>query len=450
MSPEPTSCDLLVIGGGMAGMTAAGTAARRGAEVLVVEKGPAIGGSAALTAGGLLKPVSVDAFLAVNPGGDPGLATLLVDHYDEVIEWMTSLGVTMSEAVVNDQRGYPTSFRKHDVVGYLERCRTVVTEAGGSVQTGTWASELLHDGGTVVGAVVERTDGPAREVHAAWTLLATGGFQASAELRRLHLGEPGVEMIVRSNPHSVGDGLRMATALGAASSEHMDRYYGHVVPWPLARAFGPADYERLTDHFFNTHGLLLDHRGDRFTDESIGYYRNSQMLLGQPNRRALLVGDQPLRDAERNQRGGAGAGWDRVEEAAKAGGHVAEAETLAELEALVAPWGYVGLKAAVEQFAEEVLTDDGRLDPPRRRNRAPLVTPPFFAIEVQPTITSTWGGITVDREAHVLRADGEPIPGLLAAGGDIGGAFHEAYGGGLGLACVLGMQAARVAVADRA
>ena len=67
---------------------------------------------------------------------------------------------------------------------------------------------------------------------------------------------------------------------------------------------------------------------------------------------------------------------------------------------------------------------------------------PFYALEVRAAITFTHGGLRVDADTHVLGLDGDPIPGLLAAGADAGGVHDGGYGGGLATAGVFGLRAA--------
>ncbi|HEY8198984.1 MAG TPA: FAD-binding protein, partial [Candidatus Limnocylindrales bacterium] len=76
-----------------------------------------------------------------------------------------------------------------------------------------------------------------------------------------------------------------------------------------------------------------------------------------------------------------------------------------------------------------------------------LVEPPFRALAVRPGITFTLGGIDVDPELHVLDHDGQPIPGLFAAGADAGGTYDAGYMGGLVLGLVQGRAAGRAAAA---
>ncbi|HWL02958.1 MAG TPA: FAD-binding protein, partial [Microbacteriaceae bacterium] len=78
--------------------------------------------------------------------------------------------------------------------------------------------------------------------------------------------------------------------------------------------------------------------------------------------------------------------------------------------------------------------------------RAPL-TAPFYAIEVQPSVTFTFGGIAIDDQARAIGAQGDPVPGLFAAGADIGGLSNFGYAGGLAPAYITGRWAGRNAAA---
>ncbi|TAK68861.1 MAG: FAD-binding protein [Actinomycetota bacterium] len=450
MTADGFDVDLLVVGAGMAGMTAAAYAAGHGASVLVVEKAAEIGGSALLSGGGLLRPQSAADLMAINPSGDPKFATMLSEDYDGAIEWIASTGVAVTDVdtSIPAVMGYPSALRGFDIGAYIPRCRAIVESAGGHVVPLTDVEELLVADGRVVGARLRDRDGVS-DVRARWTLLATGGFHNNPELRARYLGGNAKTMLVRGNQVSDGAGLRLALSVGGTTTPLMNRFYGHTVPWPLDHEFVKADYVRLAQHYLSTHSVILDKSGHRIVDESLGYYRNSQAVLANDDGRALLVGDQRVREAD--MAGGAPErtlGYerlDRITEAAKAGGHAIEAPTVEELDELVRPWGYHGVAAAVAAFNSQ-LQSGTELDPPRSRNRDAIDRGPFFAIEIQPAITNTWGGLQVNERMQVVRSDGEPVPGLLATGADLGGAFHEKYCSGLNLACTSGLRAAKLAL----
>ncbi|WP_068874679.1 MULTISPECIES: FAD-dependent oxidoreductase [unclassified Phenylobacterium] len=452
MNPDPApivDVDLLVIGAGMAGLTAAAFAARHGLSVGVVEKAPRPGGSARLAAGGMLKPEDPGALKRVNPSADPAFADLLHARYDQAIRWIDSLGVSATPtASAEEMFGIPCTIRGIDIVRYLALCALEVRSAGGWLVVDSVVDRLEIEAGAVTGAHIRDRDGDTH-VRARATLLATGGFQASPDLRVRHLGDQARDMVLRSNPYSAGDGLVLGQAVGAATSDAMDYFYGHVIPYPL-EAFEPQDYMRLAMPFLAGHGLLLDPEGRRFVDESSVYCYDARAILKQPTGRALLVGDAAMRRAEAegyvaNRTLGVEV-VDRPSEAAKAGARVSEAANLKALEATVRGWGYRGVARAVSRFNAGLARED-RLTPPRARNREPLRAP-YFAIEVQAAITFTFGGLRVDDKAQVLQAGGQPIPGLFAAGADVGGVFAEHYCSGLTMAAVLALRAVETVLAQ--
>jgi succinate dehydrogenase/fumarate reductase flavoprotein subunit len=436
--------DLLVIGAGIAGMSAGAYAARSGASVAIVEKGPDIGGSAVLSGGGLWTASSADGFLELDPDANRDLIELLVTQYADAGEWVESLGVPIGEPIAIDAiQGYPSIARVFDNLRYIQRCKTIVENAAGSIVVDATVARLTFTGGRVTGAVVCDRDGETT-VHAKWTVLATGGFQGDAELRQRFIGAHASELLMRSNPNSTGGGLRLACEAGA-HVHATESFYGHLVASPLPGGFPPAAFLRLAQ-LYSPRGILLEPGGRRLCDESIAYYGNAVAVSRLPGRRALLVADQAIRDYDRTAYGPAEQ-IDRPSEAAQAGGRVAEAHTLAELDAVVAEWGYRAVSDAVEMFNRLVVADPEALEPSRRRHRVPLTEPPFFALEVQPAITFTFSGIRIDAQTRVLDEHGQPIRGLLAAGADVA-IYDSAYAGGLALGLITGLQAARTSVGE--
>lgn len=87
------------------------------------------------------------------------------------------------------------------------------------------------------------------EVKAKVVVLATGGFQGSPSLTSRYLGQGGDNIFVRSNPGSVGDGLKLASSVGAETSRGMNTYYGHLLAAPLrAEEVDPKDFLPLAQY----------------------------------------------------------------------------------------------------------------------------------------------------------------------------------------------------------
>lgn len=441
IAPDVLECDYIVIGSGIAGLTSAAYAAHQGKSVIVVEKATSIGGSSIISGGGFWSTRDYETMRAMNPDGEDHQARVIADKYDVALEWIKEVGamVTYQDSGLGPWT-FPERFAYIDIIGYLNICAAYVRDAGGHIVVDTVPETLTVEAGRVVGIRVRNADGSLTDLRSDATLLATGGFQGSREMREKYIGPAAADMLVRSNPNSTGDGLKLALAAGAGLSKHMNSFYGHTMPWPLNRPIMERDFIPLAQFGITPRAILIDRNGKRFRDESLGYYLNAQALLDQPENRALLVFDAAVhqRDSELSMHG-----FDRPAYARELGANVAQAATLAELAALVEPWGYPGVATAVERFNAAVRADNPAMEPPRKLNQTPLDVAPFYAIEIQPAITYTHGGLKIDECARVLTADGEVIPGLFAAGADTGGNYHVSYSGGLSVGAIWGLQAAK-------
>jgi succinate dehydrogenase/fumarate reductase flavoprotein subunit len=416
--------DLLVVGGGVAGMAAAAHAAARGARVSVVEKTDRVGGSGALSAGIVWTAPDEATFRRVCPDGDPELGRVLVEGFDRAVVGARDAGVFVSERWTG-QMGFGVAHRV-DLRALLEHWRETVVAAGGRISFGATARELLLDeDGGVRGARVNRT-----EIAAGAVLLATGGFQGDPGLVRAAIGPGADHILLRSHTGATGDGLRMARAAGAANGGGPgDGFYGHLVPSPLSR-WGEDDFLPLTQ-YHSRQGVLVNRDGRRFAEEWRGDEVSSQSALRQPGSRAVLLFDERVRiDHAVAAPYPHGQVVDRLALAEELGARVAHAPTLRRLIAGVAGFGVdaEGLAATLAARPD------------------PLREPPFHALEVQPSITFTYGGVRADADGHVLDARGRRLPGLFAAGADVGGLQGPGYVGGLVLGLVFGPRAAEAAL----
>jgi succinate dehydrogenase/fumarate reductase flavoprotein subunit len=437
--------DLVVVGAGAAGMTAAARAADAGADVLVLEKAPEIGGSAAISGGFVWTAPALEPLLGEDPGADPSLARALVEGFPQAISWLRSLGLSLSDEITGIY-GFGHGYRI-DPRAYLDRCRSRVEAQGGRVVVGAEVETLRRDNGRVTGVEALAPGGERLRIAASWTLLATGGFQADPALRARYIHRNADRLLVRSNPNSSGDGLRLGLAAGAELSRDMAGFYGHLVPSPL-HEFPPESFIPFAQ-LHSAFCLLLGADGARFCDESLGDHRNTQALVAHPDAKAILVADGEVHRAHVLSEYIPGLPRiDRLQIAADAGARFAKAGSLVELADAVGAWGVDGPRFldTLTTYNHLARANPGLLDPPRRRHSQALDTPPYFALEVQPAITFTYGGLRADASARVQGRHGA-IPGLLAAGIDVGGVFHRGYAGGLARGLVSGIRAAETACA---
>jgi fumarate reductase flavoprotein subunit len=235
-------------------------------------------------------------------------------------------------------------------------------------------------------------------------VLATGGYAVDLARRR--------GLLLRGNRWSEGDGLAFARARGAAVAGDEGEFYGRNMPAPPAR-IGEDDFVRLAQ-LYGRHALVVDERGETFAPDPPSWSETDlvQATARRPGGRAWYVVDaRALRERVRER-----TVEEMIQAAEEAGARVRRADTL------------VGLGLALP--ASEKLRE-----------------PPFAAVPVQAAVTHTIGGLRVDTGARVLDGAGEPLPGLYAAGADVGGTATGGYASGLASALVLGLRAAETAAA---
>ena len=226
----------------------------------------------------------------------------------------------------------------------------------------------------------------------------------------------------------------MAAEVGAGASRSLSGFYGHLLSSPIID-FGERHYLPLTQ-YHSIYLVLVNRFGRRFIDESRGDEYSNQALVGQPDQRAVLLADDAMRKryviTAPYPRGEV---VDRFAEAARAGARYVISDTLPALIEGVASWGVpaAALRQTLDDYRRAAAGESVALDAPLPARPAVLETPPFHALEVQPAITFTLGGIRTDADGHVLDRDGRAIPALYAAGADAGGVYHVGYGGGLAL-----------------
>ncbi|HXV32872.1 MAG TPA: FAD-dependent oxidoreductase [Gaiellaceae bacterium] len=345
--------DLVVAGAGMAGLAAAVRARELGAEVVVFEKGDRPGGSMRLSSCVVWRYREWETFRAECPGGDPALQRAVWEGLDDALAWLESLGAP----VVARKTGNPrTTGLRFDPAGLTG----VLVQRAGEVRLG----EPL--GGLPDGV-------PA--------ILATGGFQGDPGLvRRYVTPEP---LVLRANPWSTGDGLRLAQARGAGLSAGMEEFYGRNLA--AAPRIEPGDFVRLAQ-VYARHAAVENVRGERFSPAHWADVDVVQWTARQPGARAwYVVPDAALGEPVRERTVG-----ELVEEARAAG-------------------------APVERV-------DGAI-----------------RVEVVAAITTTLGGIRVD-------ACGQAADGLWVAGADAGGVSTGGWSSALAAALVLGRAAAEDAL----
>lgn len=460
MADIPTDVDVLIIGGGMSGLSAAIhiLQAQPSTRILITEKTNAVGGASQYSSGMFWAPRTVSLVHEEIPYGDPELQEAIVKEHPVAVQWMRDQGIRVSDAfhgIMSIGVGYPT-----DIPAFHKFVEEKVNESKAArIVKETWAIELAQDyrTGPITGAtLMSGNTGDVVKVKAKSVILATGGFQGSPRLTASLIGNGADNLFVRSNRGNTGDGFTLATEAGAGHSRGMNTFYGHLLPSPLqARDVDPFHFLKIAQ-FQSGRSVLVNQEGRRFCDETLGDEVSNQEVARQTGQKAYL-----LLSEEVHQKYAVGEPWpnagnvDRIEEARNCGGRVATADSVEELIKTLGDWGVAtstlrktidGYNHASKTHASGEKVDFGLLDAPLGTNQygapphAPLedANGPFWAVEVQPSLTLTYGGIKVNTESQALTQNGRPIQNLWMAGIDAGGFSNYRYCAGLHLAFATG------------
>jgi tricarballylate dehydrogenase len=460
---EIKTFDLVIVGCGIAGLSAAATAMQAGARVAILERAVKDdrGGNTRWTEA-LLRMKSesevsddFEAHFARNAGHyldpeliaetardhgnwssivktlgftDPELITTFAAAVGPTIAWLKSFGVKFDFL--------PTYFitaaqpRMAPIGGGLalvEALAAWVEKNGAQIHYQTTAQSLIqNEKGAVVGVrAVGRGHRPL-ELRAPAVVLASGGFEGNPEMLTHYLGPRAryTRPVARGGYYNKGEGIRMALAVGAAACGD----YGSFHAEPLDPRSGAPEPVVMV---FN-YGILVTKTGARFIDEAPAtvdatYESITRVIFEQPEGIVFCILDSRIDDVPNWKRSV------RSDQPAVTAGTLPElADKLGvdagELAATVAAYN-----AACPAGTFKPLEPDGLATKPgyapRKSNWArPIEKPPFLAFPIICGNCFTFGGLKADSHARVLDADGAAIPGLYAAGETIG-LYYGTYTG---------------------
>ena len=461
--------DVIVIGAGLAGLSAANRAAQDGLHVRVLEQSVEEAYLCNSRYTGGLFHIAMDD-MAGEPGwvkanlerttrgtADIALADALTQNARRTLRWLSSLGVRFIQAGPDGlrrnalappgvrQTGLNWRGRAGDVM--LRTLGQQLQTRGGTIERGVAAQRLLMEDGRCVGVEVRRADGQTSSLRARAVVVADGGFQANADLVRRFISRQPDRLLQRNAQTGRGAGLLMAEAVGAQLTG-TDRFYGHIQHRKAMTDNALWPYPVLDS--LATAGIVVDAAARRFCDEGLGgvYVTNAIAGLDDPLS-AVIVFDEAIWN-------GPGKDWllPANPYLQSAGGTVVSAESLAALAARLG-MDAGALESTVAHYNRIVAGERAGDGQPGRSTAPykawPIAKGPFHAVEVCAGITYTMGGIATDAKGQVLHTDLRPIAGLYAAGsctgGLEGGGEAAGYSGGLSKASVFGMLAGEAIVA---
>lgn len=415
--------DILVIGSGAAGFTAALSAYEHGVRVIIVEKMPIPGGNSQLAAGGMNAagtPFQAQQGIKDNPelmtqdtmkGGkninNPELVRILAEQSAESIKWLAERGAVLD----NIGRGAgANATRMHGPSGgafvgpYLSAFfRKQVSDKNIDLRLNSKAIKLVTDkSGAVTGAIVKGKHSGFYQINAKAVILATGGFGANPDMVAKY--RPELRNTATSNqPGTQGDGIRMSEAVGA---EMVDLKEIQVNPTLLVGT--PVIVSEIVR---GAGAIFVNREAKRFISELKTRDVTSAAIFKQTGGSVFEIFDRKV--------------FEKVKQLSAAAelNKLYQADTVTGLakEIGVAPQT---LEATINRYNSFVDAksdaDFGRADLPLR-----IDAPKYYAIEVKPAIHYSMGGTKFNTKGQVLNVKGEPIKGLYAAG-EVTGGVHGA------------------------
>lgn len=459
------TCDVAIVGGGIAGLMSGLRCAQGGKKVLVFERlnddryvcnTRLTGGVFHCAMTDIRTPENelVEIILqATGNAADPALARLVAANARKAVNWLQELGIRFVRGSADPwhsfvlappgiaQLGRQWEGRAGDVL--MRTLEAELNRHQGKVLRGHEAKELLMADGKCGGVKLALPDGSQIDVMSEAVILADGGFQSNPRMLREFISPQPESVVQRNAGTGIGAGLRMAQAVGAQASD-LSGFYGHI----LSRAALQNDklwpYPWLDE--VAKRYIVVDAAGRRFTDEGRGgiHIANDMARLIQPGTTTVICDED----------GWNGPATERFLPAnpnlEKAGGTVLRASSIREL-AGMAGIDPDGLAAEVGAYNTALANGRlGELQPVRTSGKfsaLPIRKAPFYALPAAAGITYTMGGVLIDDHCRVKSKAGGTIAGLYAAGsttGGLEGGVHAGYVGGLVKASVTALRCAEV------
>lgn len=411
---EVLTYDVVVIGGGAAGIAAASNAKDAGASVLLLEKQAALGGNTIIS-GGIIYATGTQAqkdagvedsvealvdywYMRAEGNADKAMLTLVAEKSNETIEWLMEGGVTLGNLGPTGLSPVPRALYTSGGTGFILPMTEVIKNKGVDIRTSTPAVALItNEAGAVVGVEAVAADGHKVTVNAKAVVICTGGFDGSREMMRKYAPQ-NVNDFFFAAAGNTGDGINMAMAVGADTV-----FKGGVIG---LRGIVPTSFADGTNGLVWMPYLMVNENGERFINESTDYPVIHSAL--EKNNRSYLVGGAnqlPVAMVQGLIDSGYAFAADTIEELA--------AKTFMPVDTFVAT------VARYNELAGQEDVDFGKA----AAAMTGVGEGPYVAIVVTPATIGTMGGIKVDLEMHVLDANGQPIPGLYAAGATANGDF---------------------------
>ena len=416
------SYDVIIVGSGGAGLSAAIQAKEAGLNPVILEKMPTAGGNTTKSSAGMnasqtkfqekegIKDSNDKFYEESLKGGkgtnNPELLRYLVDNSASAIDWLDSMGITLSNLTTTGGMSEKRTHRPADgsavgeylVNGLLRN----VSEREIPLFVNADVTKVNEKDGKVTGVNVT-IDGKEKTISAKAVVLTTGGFGANMQMVTEY--NPALNGFVTTNQKgSTGDGVQLAKELGAATVDMKEIQIHPTVEQSTSTL--------ISESVRGEGAILVNQEGKRFYNEMETRDKVSQQIIGLKEKYAYLIFDSALTERAKAvkfyEKRGLVKKADTIEALAK------EINVPAEtLKATLETWNKAVADKKDDEFGRTTGMDND------------LSQAPYYAIKIAPGIHHTMGGLKINTNAQVLNKENQPIKGLYASG-EVTGGVHGA------------------------
>lgn len=448
--------DLIIVGGGTAGMPAAIFAARRNARVLIIEASSQLGGTLFLS-GARMSPVGTklqkslgiedtpdlfveDVMRMSDQKANEDIVRLVAENSGAMFDWLWDNGLPTVEGTPTPKGSTHEQQNRAryvwapnaglDVLDVLDREIAPLIESGKvTVQTNTEVAELVQGNNDEITEVLAKTmDGTEMVFRGQNVLLASGGYCSNPDM--IEELEGVFDYTENTYPYSQGIGITLGRSVGGfvRGGEHHLPSFGSILlnnerPSPVLCSLNSNPDNRQPWE------VWVNSAGERFLQEdTTDIHKKELALTRQPHQRFWAIFDETIFQAAPPLI----FGWDRddIASAFNVETMFTQADTLEELA------NRTGIAAqqlckTIDRYNAGQITGQDWLG--RQHMPLPVSQGPFYAIRVQSSQIISFAGLGVDNQLRVIRPDRKPIPNLYAAGEVLGGGqlMGQNYFGGM-------------------
>lgn len=415
----PQRYDVVVVGSGGAGLAAAIQASDEGANVLIIEKMPSIGGNTIKASVGMnaaetrfqkIKGIvdSKELFYQESLKGgknknNPELLACFVENAPLAVEWLADHGIELNDITITGGMSIDRTHRPADrsaVGGFLISGLTKnINKRNIDVMLDTSVTDILYEAGAVTGVRAVNDEGETLTILAGSVIVASGGFSANRDMVVQYRSD--LDGFVTTNHKgATGDGIAILEKIGAGTVD-----MGEIQIHPTV--------EQTTSYLVSESirgggAILVNQEGKRFFNEMETRDKVSAQIISLPEKYAYVVFDEQIRMKN------------KAADEYIARGFVISADSPREL-ADKLDMDLHAFLATLERY--NVFVDKQNDEDFGRKTalRQPINQGPFYAIRIAPGVHHTMGGVTINTDAAVLDDQQRVIPGAYAAGEVVGG-----------------------------